>query len=309
MVNQSLQAGAALANVLSIVKITSAFVPFLNVAVNLTAGTTTFLKIVADDQRSAEEKKNSNSNGDYFSLVGNVAGVVAGFAVLAGAVPLAGLFTGVGVVAALAGLINSDSAKKIHDSVLVPLLANNFGDNLETSYPDHFVSPDMRLVSRATIDSDHAGMIAAIRINPETGEVSIGSTPLEPKPPEPPEPPEPKDGKGAAGSDAGDDDAGSGGGSSGGAGGGSGGGFPGGSGSGSDGGSPGGNEEGGEKSGHGLGINIEIIRDKMPHEQDQLPPDPQPTPPDPTPHPPHPIPPEDAQDTYGCCTNTQDTYA
>lgn len=261
LVNQSLQTGAALANVLSIVKITSAFVPFLNVAVNLTAGTTNFLKIVADDQRSAEEKKNSNSNGDYFSLVGNVAGVVAGFAVLAGAVPLAGLFTGVGVVAALAGLINSDSAKKIHDSVLVPLLANNVGDNLETSYPDHFVSPDMRLVSRATIDSDHAGMIAAIRINPETDEVSIGSTPLEPKPPEPPEP---KDGKGAAGSDAGDDDAGSGGGSSGGAGGGSGGGFPGGSGSGSDGGSsggsgdgsgggsPGGNEEGGEKSVTGL---------------------------------------------------------
>ncbi len=47
LVNQSAQAGAAVAGVTSIVKLTAGFTPFLNIKANTLAATTVFLKITA----------------------------------------------------------------------------------------------------------------------------------------------------------------------------------------------------------------------------------------------------------------------
>jgi hypothetical protein len=291
LVHQSLQTGAAVVSVLSITKLTAGFVPFLNVTTNTVAGTTTFLKIVAQ-YRGAAEGKDKFQTGDIISLVGNVAGVAASFLLLAGFAPLSMGFTAVAVTAAVTGLITSDTAKQIHDSVLVPLWERHFKDTPDAVYPDHFVSRDIRLVTRTAIDTDHGGKIALIRVDPETGNISMSSTDA------PAATPEAGIETGAGGS----------------MGGGAGRAFSGilnpsvngdlpgvGQGAPMVTSAPPAADESFAPS-NDLGINIEIIHDTPPSA------DPSPTPaaePIPVPHPP---PPPEAQDSYGCCTNAQDSY-
>jgi hypothetical protein len=317
LVNQSLQTGAAVANVLSIVKLTTGLVPFLNIATNMTAGTVTFLKIIAEQKESDGDKKGFNK-GDVISLVGNVAGVVAGFTLLAGVVGATTFFTTIAVGAAVAGLVTSAAAKKLHDSVLLPLWEQHFRDTPDATYPDHWVSPDMRLVPRMMIDTDYAGMIAQIRLDPATDDISIGSTAV----------------------DAGDADVSNGGGGGGASGtsegtgpattvaapssgteaeeatnpvengdtpadgtgiaNGDGGSGPGGDLLGAPGTTPDG--DGSPAPGAELEISIESVNGDPSQGHPPIPPEPE------TSHPPHPAPPVEVQDSYGCCTNTQDTY-
>ena len=86
LVVQIAQTTTAVASVLSVTRMTAGAVPFINIVTNSLAGTVTFLKIVA------EYRENQKLNyGDVVSLVGNVAGVVAGFALLSGAPPGGGI--------------------------------------------------------------------------------------------------------------------------------------------------------------------------------------------------------------------------
>ncbi|MGC1332044.1 hypothetical protein [Pseudomonas sp.] len=170
LVNQHAQTGAAVANVLSIVSVMGGFVPFLNIATNTFAGTTTFLKITAEYQDTRQF-----SVGDVISLVGNVAGTAAAFTFLAGFGPASLGFTAVAVGASALGLVTCDTARMIHDAVIAPIAQKYFADVPHGGYPDHWVAPNLLLVPRLVIDTEHGGMVAAIRWDPSTGATSLGS--------------------------------------------------------------------------------------------------------------------------------------
>lgn len=169
LINQQAQTGATIANVLSIVGVMGGFVPFLNVATNTLAGTITFLKITAEYKDAGEF-----SAGDVISLVGNVAGGVAAFTLLAGFGPVSLGLTVVAVAASAAGLINSDTARLIHDTLVQPLSRGYFENAPAGGYPDHWVSPDLQVVPRPVITEDHGGMVAAIHWDSAAGSVSLG---------------------------------------------------------------------------------------------------------------------------------------
>jgi len=175
LVNQQAQTGATIANVLSIVGVMGGVVPFLNVATNTLAGTITFLKITAEYKDTGEF-----GVGDVISLIGNVAGGVAAFTLLAGFGPVSLGFTVVAVAASTAGLVNSDTARVIHDTLVAPLSKKYFESAPAEGYPDHWVSPDLQVVPRPVITEDHGGMVAAIRWDSTAGSVSMGSVRLFP---------------------------------------------------------------------------------------------------------------------------------
>lgn len=78
-------------------KLAGPYVPIVSMPANIVAGTITFLKIGIDVRDGAKIEA-----GDILSLVGNVAGVIATMAVLAGAAP--SLIVGLGIITAGAGV-------------------------------------------------------------------------------------------------------------------------------------------------------------------------------------------------------------
>lgn len=170
LVNQSAQAGAAVAGVTSIVKLTAGFTPFLNIKASTLAATTVFLKI------TAQYKTDKNfDKGDVLSLVGNVAGIVGSVSLLAGAGTPAAIFTAVGVGANALGVLNSDAAKNLYHSLIAPVLQKHFVANTNAIYPDYWVAPDFALASLAQVSAIYAGRVAVAHWNSDTQSVVAGS--------------------------------------------------------------------------------------------------------------------------------------
>jgi len=173
LVNQSVQTGAAVAGVTSIVKLTAGFTPFLNIKTNTLAATTVLLKITAQYRTDQTFDK-----GDIVSLVGNVAGVVGGVTLLAGAGHVAGVFTAIGVAANVVGIVNSDAAKNLYLNLVGPVLQRHFFESPNATYPDYWVAPDLALASLAKISAMYAGKVAVARWDPDTQNVAIDSDSL-----------------------------------------------------------------------------------------------------------------------------------
>ncbi len=170
LVNQSAQTGAAVAGVTSIVKLTTGFTPFLNIKTNTLAATTVLLKITAEYQ--TDQKFDM---GDVLSLVGNVAGIIGSITLLAGAGPTAAVFTGIGVVANVAGIVRSDAVGKLYESTVAPILGKYFVSDKSAVYPEYWVAPDLTLASLDQIIASYSGSIAVSQWNPDTQDVSLGS--------------------------------------------------------------------------------------------------------------------------------------
>ncbi|NQD56786.1 hypothetical protein HP546_15685 [Pseudomonas sp. CM25] len=170
LVNQSAQTGAAVAGVTQIVKLTAGFTPFLNIKTNTLAATTVLLKITAEYQTNQKFEE-----GDVLSLIGNIAGIVGGITLLAGAGPTALVFTAVGVGANAWGVFNSDVAKKLYHSAIIPVLEKYFVADTKAVFPDYWVAPDLTLASLDQIIASYSGGIAVSQWNPDTHDVSLGS--------------------------------------------------------------------------------------------------------------------------------------
>lgn len=174
LVVQSAQTSTAIASVLSVNQMTAGAVPFINIATNSLAATVTFLKIVAEYR--SDQKLN---HGDVVSLVGNVAGVVAGFAISLGGPVTAGIFTAVSLGASLIGAYNSDLAEKIHttatDSIINLLKTHDIAQ--EPSTP--LIAPNLAVTDPASIASHFGGLITVITWNPTTHDIKLDTRMLE----------------------------------------------------------------------------------------------------------------------------------
>lgn len=170
LIVQGAQSGSAIASVISITQLTTGAVPFINVATNTLAGTVTFLKIVAEYKTTKKFNE-----GDIISLVGNVAGLVAGFALLAGAPITATAFTAVAVGAAFYGTVNSEMVKYAHDKVVVPIVKNLHNHNFLTEKSLRVFSPNLSLAPPSEIRQKHGGLVAALLWNPKTSQISINA--------------------------------------------------------------------------------------------------------------------------------------
>jgi hypothetical protein len=170
LVNQAAQAGAAVAGVTSIVKLTAGFTPFLNIKTNLLAGTTVFLKITAEYRNHGTFQV-----GDVISLVGNVAGVLGSVTILAGASSLSVPLTAIGVGAGVAGIITSDVARNVYQSLVKPVWEKHLRANSNVVYPQYWIAPDLKLVSLAQIKAKYKSRIAVTRWNPVSKAVVLAS--------------------------------------------------------------------------------------------------------------------------------------
>nr|WP_314494618.1 hypothetical protein [uncultured Pseudomonas sp.] len=174
LVVQGSQTAGAIAAVLAVEKMTHGAVPFINIATNTLAGSVTFLKIVA------EYKSDSKINfGDSISLVGNVAGVVAGFVALAGLPAAATAFTAIALGAALFGAYNSKLAEEINKKI-APIFDMLAKHDITREPLEPFVAPDMTIRDVSSINQIFAGRVQAITWHPQSEEVKIESLPLYP---------------------------------------------------------------------------------------------------------------------------------
>ncbi|MDZ3996247.1 hypothetical protein [Pseudomonas sp. Teo4] len=174
LIVQSTQTGAAVASVLSVTQMTAGSVPFINIATNTLAGTVTFLKIVAEYKSDAKL-----NHGDVISLVGNAAGVVASFALLAAAPGVAGFFTAVAIGATLFGVYNSELAKNIHDNAIVPIVNALKKHNITNEPAISLLAPDLTITDPNRIKSHFGGIIKVITWNPKTSAIVLDTKKLE----------------------------------------------------------------------------------------------------------------------------------
>jgi hypothetical protein len=172
LINQCAQTAAAVSSVASITAVTAGFMPFVSMSAHTLAGTTTFLKIIAES--NAEE---SLKNGDILSLVGNVAGAVGSIILLggitAGSTPLA--FAA--IVIGGASILSSNAAKTFYENVILPFWEKNFKDHPEATYSDHWIAPDLKLVPLSEIQTYYENNIAMVSWDPVTDVISVGSIP------------------------------------------------------------------------------------------------------------------------------------
>lgn len=172
LVIQTAQTTTAIASVVSVTHLPIGAVPFINIVTNTLSGTVTFLKVAADLKEGAEIK-----SGDVISLASNVAGIVASFAILAGAPLIAGGATVVGVTATLYSIFNSDLAKAAYDK-MAPLFTSLLSQGDLTGFTAPRIAPDFTLASPDQILSTHQGMITTVNWNPDSSEISLGTEPL-----------------------------------------------------------------------------------------------------------------------------------
>ncbi|MFK3910325.1 hypothetical protein ACI2KC_17020 [Pseudomonas monteilii] len=170
LVNQGLQTASVVASVISITRITTGFVPFVNVQANLLAGTTTFLKIVAD----VKEGKRIES-GDRLALIGNVAGIVAAVAILGGARVLAAGSTFVGIGINVVGLYESGVLKALQEKVLSPLIDQLIERSQQGVSTDGWVTAGLQIVSAGQVVNEYGNIIAVINWDPVTNVIDIAS--------------------------------------------------------------------------------------------------------------------------------------
>ncbi|HDS1767566.1 hypothetical protein QFA96_06185 [Pseudomonas sp. Ap32] len=173
LVVQTAQTASAIASVLSVTQMTAGAVPFLNIVTNTLAGTVTFLKIVAESKEGKEPKE-----GDYISLVGNVAGVVAGFALLAAAPYTAGVFTAVALGASLLGTYNSELAKNIATAI-APIMNSLKTHDISSEAPKPILAPNLVITNPETINNHFGGLIQVVTWHPDTLEIQLGTRRLE----------------------------------------------------------------------------------------------------------------------------------
>ncbi|UTL92226.1 hypothetical protein [Pseudomonas fluorescens] len=172
LVVQTAQTTTAIASVVSITHFPIGAVPFINIVTNTLAGTVTFLKIAADFKEGVEIK-----GGDVISLAGNVAGIVASFAILAGAPFIAGGATVFGISATVYSIVSSDLAQAAYDK-MAPLFTSLLSQGDLTGFIAPRIAPDFTLASPDQILSIHQGMITTVNWNPDSSEISLGTEPL-----------------------------------------------------------------------------------------------------------------------------------
>ncbi|WP_339429367.1 hypothetical protein [Pseudomonas taetrolens] len=166
LLSQTAQTGAVIASITSITKLAGPYVPIISMPGNAVAGTITFLKIGMDLKEGREIKA-----GDIYSLVGNVAGIIATFAVLTGGGALVvGFLAGASVAASLLSIRETETFKKIM------VAAKDFFSNTPSdNYLDYMCAPDMRIVDRNTIRQAYANMMLSCNWISETGELQSSS--------------------------------------------------------------------------------------------------------------------------------------
>ncbi|KYC24720.1 MULTISPECIES: hypothetical protein [Pseudomonas] len=173
LVVQSAQTSSAIASVLSVTQMTAGAVPFINIVTNTLAGTVTFLKIVAEYQPNDEPNV-----GDYVSLVGNVAGVVAGFAILVGAPWVAGTFTAISLGTSLFGTYNSELAKQIQKAI-TPIMDALIKHDITKESATPVLAPSLVITDPQSIRDHFGGLIQVITWNPNTLEIKLDTRTLE----------------------------------------------------------------------------------------------------------------------------------
>jgi len=174
LVVQTTQTASAIASVLSVSQLTTGAVPFINIVTNTLAGSVTFLKIVAEYKSDA-----TFNTGDLVTLTGNAAGVIASFAILAGAPYAGAAFTAVAVATALAGIYDSSLAKAIHNKI-APIFPNIYNYDSTGVHDTPFIAPDLTLAPANAIMLNHQSLIATVNWNPDTSEVTLGTRILRP---------------------------------------------------------------------------------------------------------------------------------
>lgn len=174
LINQCAQTVATVTSISSITAVTPGFMPFVSGTAHVFAGTTTFLKIIADSQTEEGFKP-----GDLLTLTGNVAGVIGSVILLGGlsvgATPLA-------IAAILIGgasILTSDVARNFLENVIIPFWEKNFKDTPDASYTDHWIAPDLKLASLAEIQASYENKIGMVVWDPATDEVTVASVPWE----------------------------------------------------------------------------------------------------------------------------------
>lgn len=105
--------------------------------------------------------------GGVYSLVGNVAGIIATVTLLAG---VGGGLAGTAmVVGVLAGLESIRRSKTINEIVVAA--ESFFSNNPSDSYLDYMCAPDMKIVDRNTIRMAYANMMLSCHWLSDTGEL------------------------------------------------------------------------------------------------------------------------------------------
>lgn len=169
LIVQTAQTAATVASVLSITHLPVGAVPFINIVTNTLSGTVTFLKISADMKEGEEIK-----GGDVINLVGNAAGIIASFAILAGAPFIAGGAAVAGVTASIYSVFSSDLAKAAYEK-MAPLFTSLLNQGDLTGFESSRIAPDFTLASPDQILSTHHGMITTVNWNPDSSEISLGT--------------------------------------------------------------------------------------------------------------------------------------
>lgn len=173
LVVQGAQTTSAIASVLSVTQMTAGAVPFINIVTNTLAGTVTFLKIVAEYQPNDEPNV-----GDYVSLVGNVAGVVAGFAILIAAPWAALTFTAISLGASLIGTYNSELAERIQRTI-TPIINALIKHDITKETANPILAPNLTITDPQSIHEHFGGLIQVITWNPDTLEIKLDTRTLE----------------------------------------------------------------------------------------------------------------------------------
>lgn len=115
LINQCAQTVAAVTSISSITAVTPGFMPFVSGTAHVFAGTTTFLKIIAESQTEEGFKP-----GDLLTLTGNVAGVIGSVILLGGITAGTAPLALAAILIGGASVLTSDVAKNFFENVIIP---------------------------------------------------------------------------------------------------------------------------------------------------------------------------------------------
>jgi hypothetical protein len=172
LINQCAQTIATVTSISSITAVTPGFMPFVSGTAHVFAGTTTFLKIIAESQ--TEE---GFDPGDLLTLTGNVAGVIGSVILLGGLTAGTAPLALAAIVIGGATVLTSDVAKNFLKTVIIPFWEKNFKETPGASYTDHWIAPDLKLASLAEIQASYENKIGMVVWDPATDEVTVASVP------------------------------------------------------------------------------------------------------------------------------------
>ena len=110
--------------------------------------------------------------------MGNVAGVVASFAILVGAPGVIGVFTAVALGATLLGVYNSGLAKNIRDAV-APIIDSLKNHDMAKEVSTPVLAPNLTVTDPESIKHHFGGLIRVVTWNPGTMEIKLDTRVLE----------------------------------------------------------------------------------------------------------------------------------